>query len=125
MSNRTEQKTSDVSSAANGRVGSSALLGGLRLSGCENHPHRLDLSCCKIRREDGTPLSVADTWAEIQRLRDALSFRKFEHVLRKHGLVDPSALDDPEGFDNYRTHSAVHAAHRELSSPNKKDEPRP
>ena len=58
--------------AASG-VGSGDLLGGLRLSGCKDHPHRLDLSCCKIRREDGTPLSVADTWAEIQRLRDALT----------------------------------------------------
>lgn len=48
-------------------------LGGLVLSGCKEHPHRTDLSCCKIRRTDGSPLSVADTWAEIQRLRDALN----------------------------------------------------
>ncbi len=44
----------------------------------------------------------------------ALSFQHFEHVLKKHRLIDPAALDDPEGYDNYRTHGAIHAAHREL-----------
>lgn len=47
---------------------------------------------------------------------DALPFSRFEHVLRKHGLVDPCAFDDPEGFDNHRTLGSVHAAHRELIS---------
>lgn len=45
---------------------------GLVLSGCKAHPHRTDLSCCKIRRPDGSPLSVAETWAEIQRLREGI-----------------------------------------------------
>jgi hypothetical protein len=40
--------------------------------GCKDHPHRTDLSCCKIRRADGSPLTTADTWEEIQRLRTAL-----------------------------------------------------
>lgn len=44
----------------------------LILSGCKDHPHRTDLSCFKIRRADGTPLSVADTWEEIQRLRSGI-----------------------------------------------------
>jgi hypothetical protein len=48
---------------------------------------------------------------------DALSLRRFEHVLRKHSLIDPAALDDPEGFDKNRTIVAIHAAHRELTSP--------
>jgi hypothetical protein len=48
------------------------LFGGLVFAGCKNHPHRTDLSCCKIRNADGTPLSVADTWAEIQRLRSGI-----------------------------------------------------
>lgn len=42
---------------------------GLVFSGCADHPHRTDLSCCKIRRADGSPLSIADTWSEITRLR--------------------------------------------------------
>jgi hypothetical protein len=53
----------------------------------------------------------------------APTFQLFEHVLRKHGLVDPCAFDDPEGFDNYRTHGAAHAAYRELLSPNGSDQP--
>lgn len=68
-----------------------------------------------------------ELWAEERRARlnmdepaspqadaGAPSFRRFEHVLRKHRLVDPCALDDPEGFDNYRTHGAVRVAYREL-----------
>ncbi len=62
-----------------------------------------------------------------EQLRAALervpSFSLFEHVLRKHALIDPAALDDPEGFDNYRTHGAVHAAYRELSAAARPDAP--
>lgn len=53
----------------------------------------------------------------IRDLHGVLAFSRFEHVLRKHNLIDPAALDDPEGFDNYRTHGSVHAAHRELIQP--------
>ena len=53
-------------------VGSGPWLGGLVFAGCKDHPHRTDLSCCKIRRADGTPMSVADTWAEIHRLRSGI-----------------------------------------------------
>lgn len=56
---------------------------------------------------------------------DALGFRRFEHVLRKHGIIDPAALDDPEGYDHYRKHGLIHAAHRELTSSNASDEPTP
>lgn len=47
---------------------------------------------------------------------EALSIRRFEHVLLAHGLIDVAAINDPEGFDNYRTHGAIQAAHRELIS---------
>ena len=52
------------------QVGSDAVLGGLVFAGCMNHRHRADISCCKIRRRDGTPLTVGETWAEIKRLRE-------------------------------------------------------
>jgi hypothetical protein len=84
-----------------------------------------------IRDEETTGVVVSMTVEELRAVEflpmyrrvfvvesDALSFRRFEHILRKHGLIDPAALDDPEGFDNYRTHGAVHAAHRELLSQN-------
>lgn len=38
---------------------------GLKLSCCGNHPERTDLSCYKIRRLDGTALTVAEVWAEL------------------------------------------------------------
>lgn len=38
---------------------------GLKLSCCGNHPDRTDLSCYKIRRLDGTALTVAEVWAEL------------------------------------------------------------
>lgn len=38
---------------------------GLKLSCCGNHPERTDLSCYKIRRLDGTALTVAELWAEL------------------------------------------------------------
>lgn len=72
---------------------------------------------------DNAPLAVSDR--EVVALADFLrgklqapTWQRFEHVLRAHGLVDPCAFDDPEGFDNYRTHGAAHAAYRELLSPN-------
>ena len=42
--------------------------------GCDRHRDRTDLSCCKIRRADGSPLTTADAWEEIQRLREALKW---------------------------------------------------
>jgi hypothetical protein len=47
-------------------------------------------------------------------LRDALSYSRFEHVLLAHGLVQRDAVEHPDGYDNYVTHGAMHAAHREL-----------
>lgn len=38
---------------------------GLKLAGCGNHPERTDLSCFRIRRLDGTALTVAEVWAEL------------------------------------------------------------
>lgn len=83
-----------------------------------------------IRDEETTGFVVTCTPEELRAIEklpmyqrvaltdpDALSLRRFEHALRKHGLIDPAALDDPEGYDNYRTHGAVRAAHRELTTP--------
>lgn len=41
------------------------------LGGCERHRDRTDLSCCKIRRADGSPLTTAEAWQEIQSMREA------------------------------------------------------
>ena len=49
----------------------SVLHGELKLSGCENHPHRLDLSCCKIRKTDGTALTTKQVWEVLSELSDA------------------------------------------------------
>jgi hypothetical protein len=49
----------------------SVLFGQLKLSGCENHPHRLDLSCCKIRQADGTALTTKQVWAVLNELAPA------------------------------------------------------
>ena len=75
-----EQPTSSASMISIG-VGCSGGLGSLVFSGCKEHPHRTDLPCCKIRRLDGSALTVADTWSEMQRiageknrLREALEY---------------------------------------------------
>ena len=54
---------------------------GLTLCGCKDHPHRTDLSCRKIRRADGTPLTISETFAaltaereRVRVLREALEF---------------------------------------------------
>jgi len=49
----------------------SVLHGELKLAGCENHPHRLDLSCCKIRKTDGTALTTKQVWEVINELATA------------------------------------------------------
>lgn len=49
----------------------SVLHGELKLSGCENHPHRLDLSCCKIRKTDGTALTTKQVWEVLSELSAA------------------------------------------------------
>lgn len=49
----------------------SVLFGELKLSGCENHPHRLDLSCCKIRQTDGTALHTKQVWEVLNELATA------------------------------------------------------
>jgi len=43
---------------------------GLILCGCKDHTHRKDLSCCKIRRADGTPLTVAETFSALTAERE-------------------------------------------------------
>jgi len=47
--------------------------GELKLSGCENHPHRLDLSCCKIRKTDGTALTTKQVWEVLNELSAAMN----------------------------------------------------
>ena len=47
-----------------------ASVDGLTLCGCKDHTHRKDLSCCKIRRSDGTPLTVAETFAALTAARE-------------------------------------------------------
>ena len=37
-------------------------------------------------------------------------------VLQRHGIIQPEAVDDPEGYDNYETLEAVNMAARELQS---------
>ncbi len=49
----------------------SVLFGELKLAGCENHPHRLDLSCCKIRQTDGTALTTKQVWEVLNELAEA------------------------------------------------------
>lgn len=49
----------------------SVLFGELKLSGCENHPNRLDLSCCKIRQADGTALTTKQVWEVLNELAAA------------------------------------------------------
>lgn len=44
--------------------------GELKHSGCNTHPHRLDLSCAKIRRVNGAPLTNADVWEVLKELSD-------------------------------------------------------
>ena len=53
----------------------------------------------------------------VRKLEDMFAYRRFEHILVKHALVTQAAVDDPEGYDNWRTHGAIHAAHRELTQP--------
>jgi len=40
----------------------------LFLSGCKDHPERTDLSCCKIRRPDGTPITTKEAFEVIEGL---------------------------------------------------------
>lgn len=47
-----------------------ANVNGLTLCGCKDHPQRKDLSCCKIRRTDGTALTVAETFAALTASRE-------------------------------------------------------
>ena len=68
------QQSKTKSAAA---VRSSDLLGTgiLKYSGCNDHPHRLDLSCAKIRRMNGDPLTNADIFEVLkkqERITDAL-----------------------------------------------------
>lgn len=42
--------------------------GELKLCGCENHPHRTDLSCCKIRQTDGKALTEKQVWEVMNEL---------------------------------------------------------
>lgn len=39
---------------------------------------------------------------------------KLASVLQRHGLISAQAINDPEGYDNYRTLHAVIDAAREL-----------
>ena len=48
----------------------SVRFGELKYSGCNTHPHRLDLSCAKIRRVNGDPLTNADVWEVLKELSD-------------------------------------------------------
>lgn len=43
-----------------------------------------------------------------------LSPQRLEHLLLKHGLIHSAAVEDPEGYDNYATHGAIIAVHREI-----------
>ena len=59
---------------------------GITLCGCKEHTHRKDLSCCKIRRADGTPLTVVETFAALTAERERV--RVLEEALAfitKHG----------------------------------------
>jgi hypothetical protein len=43
----------------------SAKFGPLRRAGCGLHPERLDLSCGKIRKADGTALTDDEIWEAL------------------------------------------------------------
>jgi len=45
----------------------------LKYCGCKDHPDRLDLSCAKIRRENGDPLSNDEIWHELHAADQAAS----------------------------------------------------
>ena len=49
-----------------------------------------------------------------QEAKAGLSFRRFCNLLVSNGLVDPAALDDPEGYDNYKAIGRLTEAHREI-----------
>ena len=67
----------------------SVLFGELNLSGCENHPHRLDLSCCKIRKTDGTALTTKQVWEVLSELSSA------KHANDKAEALSLSEVDPP------------------------------
>lgn len=51
---------------------------------------------------------------EIERLQNGPSRQRLASVLQSHGIVDASAIDDPEWYDNFRTLEAINAAALEL-----------
>jgi hypothetical protein len=85
--------------------------------GCKDHPHRTDLSCCKIRRADGSPLTTADAWEEIQRLRTALRecLDGIDYTVRVDAILRPD--ERHIGLEKLDRHRSL--------LPNAKDEPRP
>jgi hypothetical protein len=48
----------------------STRLGRLHFGGCTKHPERVDPSCAKIRREDGTALTMQEAWELVLELWD-------------------------------------------------------
>lgn len=46
----------------------SAKFGKLTISGCNDHPDRMDLTCTRIRQADGTPLTMLQVWELIEEL---------------------------------------------------------
>lgn len=49
----------------------SVRFGALSLCGCEKHPGLTNLSCCRIRRSDGTPLTWKEAWEVMLELATA------------------------------------------------------
>ena len=45
-----------------------------------------------------------------------MTLTQFSEILVKHGLVQRAALEDPEGYDNYRTEGNIRRAWLELSA---------
>lgn len=50
-------------------------------------------------------------------LPEPITGQRLSELLSRHGIVDAQAIDDPEGYDNYRTLEAINTVAKELSGP--------
>jgi hypothetical protein len=76
----------------------------LKYCGCKDHPDRLDLSCAKIRRENGYPLSNAEIWQVISeltdensRLKEILAMQHFDKNKRAAAMPNDQELSHAAG----------------------------
>lgn len=75
---------------------------GLKLSCCGNHPDRTDLSCYKIRRLDGTALTVAEVWAELTAAQAEIAElrAKCERLLDAHNAISGTTMSHVANYEH-------------------------